>query len=200
LDQILLTWCYAKFVLYIIISDSISPYMISYPTQHLHFVYTHLLDVLSFCSPTFCTIHHHMFNCRPIEFTFLFIWDFFVTKNFICLSSFHPLCFYFIIYIFIDLSITLQHRSQILKCVLHGYYLFVQTNISCIWAITAKLTFYIFDLVLLGLKSFVYKVHLHNFSFWSTLIRLSSINTTSSTKKMHRGMLFFRRYILDDPW
>jgi hypothetical protein len=37
-----------KFVPNIIISDSIFPCVATYPTQHPHFSYTHLLNVLSF--------------------------------------------------------------------------------------------------------------------------------------------------------
>jgi hypothetical protein len=48
----------------------ISLYMITYPTQYLYFSYTHLLDVLSFCSSVICTIHHCRSNRRPVEFTF----------------------------------------------------------------------------------------------------------------------------------
>jgi hypothetical protein len=59
-----------KFVPNIIISDSIFPYVITYLTQHPHFSYTHLLDVLSFCSPTFYVIHHRGSNRRPVELAF----------------------------------------------------------------------------------------------------------------------------------
>jgi hypothetical protein len=59
-----------KFVPNIIIFDSIFPCVATYPTQHPHFSYTHLLDVLSFCSPTFCAIHHRGSNRRPVEFAF----------------------------------------------------------------------------------------------------------------------------------
>jgi hypothetical protein len=54
----------------IIISESIFPCVVTYPTQHPYFSYTHLLDVLSFCSPTFCAIHHRWSNRRPVEFAF----------------------------------------------------------------------------------------------------------------------------------
>jgi hypothetical protein len=43
-------------------------------------------------------------------------------------------------------------------------------------------------LVILSLKPFDSKFCLHNSSFWSTLILLSSISTTSSAKSMHQGM------------
>jgi Endonuclease/Exonuclease/phosphatase family len=43
----------SKFVLYIIISDLISPYVPAYPTQHSYFSYTYLLNVLSFCNLAF---------------------------------------------------------------------------------------------------------------------------------------------------
>jgi hypothetical protein len=59
-----------KFVSYIIISDSISPCVVTYSTQHPHFSYTHLLDVLSFCSSIFCVIHHRGSNRRPVEHSF----------------------------------------------------------------------------------------------------------------------------------
>jgi hypothetical protein len=70
LNQLFLNWCYAKFVPYIIISDLISPCMATYPTEHPYFGYTHLLNILSFCSPTFCIIHHHIYNRHYVEFTF----------------------------------------------------------------------------------------------------------------------------------
>jgi hypothetical protein len=38
--------------------------------KHPYFDYTHLLDVLSFYSPAFYTIHHRRSDCRPVEFTF----------------------------------------------------------------------------------------------------------------------------------
>jgi hypothetical protein len=41
-----------KFVPNIIISDLIFSCVATYPTQHTHFSYIHLLNVLSFCSPT----------------------------------------------------------------------------------------------------------------------------------------------------
>jgi hypothetical protein len=59
-----------KFVPNIIISDSNFLCVATYPTQHLHFSYTHLLNVLSFYSPTFCAIHHHGSNRRPVELVF----------------------------------------------------------------------------------------------------------------------------------
>jgi hypothetical protein len=59
-----------KFVPNIIIFYSIFPYVATYPTQHPHFSYTHLLDVLSFCNPTFCVIHHRESNRRPVELAF----------------------------------------------------------------------------------------------------------------------------------
>jgi hypothetical protein len=65
-----LEYRYPKFVPNIIISDLIFPCVVTYPTQHLHFSYTHLLDVLSFCSPTFCVIHHRGSNHRPVELVF----------------------------------------------------------------------------------------------------------------------------------
>jgi hypothetical protein len=43
-------------------------------------------------------------------------------------------------------------------------------------------------LVMLNLKPFDYKIHLHNFSLRSTLILLSSINTISSTMSMYQWM------------
>jgi hypothetical protein len=54
----------------IIISDSIFPCVVIYPTQYPHFSYTHLLNVLSFCSPTFCAIQHRRSNHRPVELVF----------------------------------------------------------------------------------------------------------------------------------
>jgi hypothetical protein len=60
----------SQFVPNIIISDSIFPCVTNYPTQHPHFSYTHLLDMLSFCSPTFCVIHHRGSNRRPVELVF----------------------------------------------------------------------------------------------------------------------------------
>jgi hypothetical protein len=65
-----LEWCYPKFISNIIISDSIFPCVATYPTQHPHFNYTHLLDVLSFCSPTFCAIHNRGSSRRPVELAF----------------------------------------------------------------------------------------------------------------------------------
>jgi hypothetical protein len=59
-----------KFVPNIIIYDFIFSCVTTYPTQHPHFSYTDLLDVLSFCSPTFCVIHHRWSNRRPVEFVF----------------------------------------------------------------------------------------------------------------------------------
>jgi hypothetical protein len=59
-----------KFVPNIIIFYSIFPCVATYPTQHPHFSYTHLLDVLSFCSPTFCAIQHRGSNHRPVELIF----------------------------------------------------------------------------------------------------------------------------------
>jgi hypothetical protein len=59
-----------KFVPYNIISDSISPCVTTYSTQYPHFSYTHILDVLSFCSPIFCAIHHRGSNHRPVKFVF----------------------------------------------------------------------------------------------------------------------------------
>jgi hypothetical protein len=59
-----------KFVPNIIIFDSIFPCVATYPTQHPHFSYTHLLDLLSFCSPTFCAIQHRGSNHRPVELAF----------------------------------------------------------------------------------------------------------------------------------
>jgi hypothetical protein len=67
---VLLNWCYPKFVPNIIIFDSTFHCVSTYLTQHPHFSYTHLLDVLSFCSPTFCTIHHRGSNRRPVKFVF----------------------------------------------------------------------------------------------------------------------------------
>jgi hypothetical protein len=54
----------------IIISDSIFPCVATYPTQHPHFSYTHFLNMLSFCSLTFCAIHHRGSNHRPVELVF----------------------------------------------------------------------------------------------------------------------------------
>jgi hypothetical protein len=59
-----------KFVPNVIISDLIFPYVITYPMQHPHFSYTHLMDVLSFCSSTFCVIHHWGSNRRLVELAF----------------------------------------------------------------------------------------------------------------------------------
>jgi hypothetical protein len=59
-----------KFVPYIITSNSISPYVATYPTQYPHFNYTYILNVLFFYSPTFCTIHHCKPNRRPVELIF----------------------------------------------------------------------------------------------------------------------------------
>jgi hypothetical protein len=70
LDYLLLNLCYPKIVPNIIISDSIFPYMATYPTQHPHFSYTHLLDVLSFCTRIFCIIYHRESNRRPVELAF----------------------------------------------------------------------------------------------------------------------------------
>jgi hypothetical protein len=97
-----------KFVPNIIISDSIFSCVATYPMQHPYFSYTHLLDVLSFYSPTFCVIHHRGFNRRPIDFVFYFVWDI-VTENTRCLSPFHPSSSYYMTNIFIDLSVTLQY-------------------------------------------------------------------------------------------
>jgi hypothetical protein len=70
LDQLLLNWCYPKFVSYIFIYDSITSYVATYPTQHPHFIYTHILGVLYFYSPTLCVIHHCGFNHHPVEHAF----------------------------------------------------------------------------------------------------------------------------------
>jgi hypothetical protein len=47
-----------KFISYMFVSDLISPCVAVYPTQHLHFNYTQLLNMLSFYNPAFCVIHH----------------------------------------------------------------------------------------------------------------------------------------------
>jgi hypothetical protein len=52
------------------ISNSIFSCVVTYPRQHPHFSYTHLLNVLSFCSPTFCVIHHRGSNRRHVELAF----------------------------------------------------------------------------------------------------------------------------------
>jgi hypothetical protein len=65
-----LNWCYFKFVTNIIIYDSIFSCVAIYSTQHPYFSYTYLLDVLSFCNPTFCVIHQRESNRRPVELVF----------------------------------------------------------------------------------------------------------------------------------
>jgi hypothetical protein len=119
--------------------------MTTYPTQHLHFSYTHLLNVLSFYSLTFYAIHQHGFNHHPVEFAFYFIWDILIAENTKLLSPFYHFSSYFMTNIFINLSITQQHRSLISKCIIHEYYLSVQTNIFIIWVVPAELTLYIFS-------------------------------------------------------
>jgi hypothetical protein len=47
-----------------------SPCMATYPTQHLYFSATHLLNVLSFCSQIFCIIHYRRSNCHHVKFIF----------------------------------------------------------------------------------------------------------------------------------
>jgi hypothetical protein len=179
---------YLKFVPNIIISDLIFPCVATYPTQHPHFSYTYFLNVLSFCSPTFCVIHHRGSNRRLVELPFWFVWDLLITENIICLSLFHPYGFYSMINIFIDLSIILQYRSQILKCVIHGYHSSIQTNIFIIWFFSLNKHLIYSILVLLGPNPFDYKVYLHNSNFWSTTMQLSSINITSSAKSIHQGI------------
>jgi hypothetical protein len=51
-------------------------------------------------------------------------------------------------------------------------------------------------LVLLSLKPFDSKIYLHNSSFWSTSIILSSINTTSSAKSTHQGIFPCMSFVL----
>jgi hypothetical protein len=70
LNQLLLNLCYPKFITYIIISDLISHCVTTYLTQHPYFIYTHVLDVLSFCNPAFCTIYHRGSNHRYVELVF----------------------------------------------------------------------------------------------------------------------------------
>jgi hypothetical protein len=79
-----LPWCYPKFVSYIIISDSISSCVAVYLTQHPHFRYTHLLDVLSFCSPTLCAIHYRGPNCRLVNLLLVYL-------RFSCHEEYHIL-------------------------------------------------------------------------------------------------------------
>jgi hypothetical protein len=65
-----LNWCYPKFIPNIIISDSIFPCVVIFPTQHPYFSYTHLLNVLSFCNSTLCVIHHRGSNRHFVELIF----------------------------------------------------------------------------------------------------------------------------------
>jgi hypothetical protein len=64
----------------------------------------YLLDMLSFYRIILCTIHHQDIIIDIIDVR----------------HHFHPSCYYSIVYIFINFSITLQHRSQISRYVLHG--------------------------------------------------------------------------------
>jgi hypothetical protein len=178
LDQFFLNWCYPKFILYIIISDLISPCMVTYPTQYPCFGYIHLLDVLSFYSPTFCTLHHHMSNRHHVEFTFSLFWTF--------LSQRMPnACRYFTNPALI-LRFTFSSIPPSLCNIDHKYRNMSFMSITCPSRLTSLLFelsslnwhFVYLVLVLLSLKPFDSEVRFHNFSFWSTFILLSSINIT----------------------
>jgi hypothetical protein len=77
----------------IVVPSSIHSCVTTNPTQHTHFRDTQLLDMSSFCRPTFCSIQHSGSNRRYIKLAFKFLWYPLVTKNARCLAPFHPPCF-----------------------------------------------------------------------------------------------------------
>jgi hypothetical protein len=113
--------------------------------------------------------------------------------------------------IFIDPSVTLQHWSQISKCVIHTTCPSKLTSPSSeLSSLNWHLIYSI--LVLLNLKPFDSKICFHNSSFWLTLILILSISITSSAKSMHQGTSSYMSFIISfitkvkiyefnaDPW
>jgi hypothetical protein len=182
LDQIFLNWCYPKFIPYIIISNLISPCVAAYPTQHSHFSYIHLLDVLSFCSPALCVIK----NIRYLPYS---LFEPFLSQRILdtYLHFTHPTLILWLTSSSIPLSfcnIDLKYQNISFMCTTCPSKL--TSSSSELSSLNWHLIYSV--LVLLSQKPFDSKVYLHNSSFQSTPIPLSSINTTSSAKSMHQRM------------
>ena len=56
LGKFLLNWCHPDPIPNSFVSDSIPPCVPAKPPQHPHLCYTQLLDMSSFCRPTFSTV------------------------------------------------------------------------------------------------------------------------------------------------
>ena len=76
-----------------IVPNSIASCMTANLTQHTYFHDTYLLNMSSFCRPTFCIIQHSWSNYRPIKLVFQLLWYPFITQDTKCLAPLHPPCF-----------------------------------------------------------------------------------------------------------
>jgi hypothetical protein len=191
LDQLLLSWCHLKFIPYIIISDLISSCVAAYPTQYLYFSYTHLLDVLSFYNPTLCVIYYRGANRCPVELVF----NLFGTYHMFVSIFTHPAFILWLICSSIALSFcNIDFKYQNMSFLGTTCPSKPTSSSSELSSLNWHLIYSI--LVLLCLKLFDSKIYLHNSSFLSTLILLSSISIASSTKSMNQGTSLYMSFMI----